>query len=177
MKLRSILTISALAGALATSSTIAQADRGRHGRHDRVTVRQRDTSPDVIGTARIRGSRGVAEFRLTPGERRDGLQIWTDANRLRVRSIELEYSDGRTVTFRGNVLRDGLVPGELLTIQRGRPAGLRVVRVAYVGGRDDRGSRLSLIQIHDGDGYTREGDRDFDSDHFDNSRDRRAGRY
>jgi hypothetical protein len=174
MSIKTILSTAALAGALATASTAAQAD---HDRRERTSVRQRDAEPDFVGTAVFRRGRGTVEFKMTPNERRDGLQLVTDAEQLRVRSIELEYSDGKIVTFRGSKLRDGLVQGQLLTIQRGRPPGLRIVRVTYSASNSDRGAKIALVQIHDGDGYTKEGDRDFDANHFDQQRRVRGYRW
>jgi hypothetical protein len=165
MSIKHILSITALAGALATTSSIAHADHER-GRRTTTTTRVR-TAPDVLGTATIRRHRGVAEFTVTPNLKRDGLQLLTDADGLRIRSLELEYDDGRIVTFKGSILLDGLVSGRLLTIQKGRPGGLRMVRVKYIASSNDRGAKLSLIQIHTGDGYSKESYRDFASDHFD----------
>ena len=45
-----------------------------------------------------------------------------------------------------------------LVIQRGRPPGLREVRVRFRTSGRDRGARLQLVQIHDGDGYTSDRD-------------------
>jgi hypothetical protein len=112
-----------------------------------------NTGLDLIATARLAGG-GTATFRITPEMKRDGLQLWTDAQRLQIRSIELEYSDGFIERFSGAQLGTSVTNGSLLTIQRGRPPGLRVVRVQYAAPRWARGAVLGLVQIHDGNGYT-----------------------
>lgn len=175
MNIKNILSIAALAGALFTAGGVASADDQRYERSGRVWRHERAVRDDVIGVAALEGRRGVVEYRITPNMRRDGLQLRTDAQRLRILAIELEYSDGRIVELTGQKLKRGLTDGQLLTIQRGRPAGLRYVRVSYAVNRRERGATLELIQVHTGSGYTREGDRDFDRDYFDD-RDRNYDR-
>jgi hypothetical protein len=164
MNTKHILSLTALLGALVTSGVAAADD---HWERRRADVYQRDyraqSDLDVIGTARLDARRGTAIFKITPGVRRDGLQLATDARRLRVESVELEYSDGFVDRLGTNDLRTDRYNG-LLTIQMGRPPGLRVVRIRYTIGARDRGASLQLIQMHGGDGYTdkadiREGER------------------
>jgi hypothetical protein len=175
MSIKHILSLTALAGALTTSG-IAMADQGHWERQRSSQVRRGDL--DVIGVARLNARRGTATFKITPEQRRDGLQLRTDAPGLRVLWIEFEYSDGFVKRTRGVDL--GSQYGQLLNIQFGRPPGLRVVRVRYAldnnndrynryGDRSNyrRSARLELIQAHTGSGYTsdediREADRDRD---------------
>ena len=92
--------------------------------------------------------------------RRDGLQLLNEGRSLRILSVELVYSDGFVEKLKTREI--GALPSNsLLTIQRGRPPGLREVKVRYATGRLDRSerrSRLHLVQIHDGDGYTSDRD-------------------
>jgi hypothetical protein len=163
MHMKKLLSMTALAGALATSSVaFADHDRWERGRvttidhrRARAEAPRRQAALDVIDTERLAEGRGVATFLFESGMRRDGLQLTTDAQRVKILSVQLEYSDGRVVEVDP---RQGLTAGSLLTIQRGRPPGLRVVRVAYAMNRRDRGATLQLVQIHDGDGYTHEED-------------------
>lgn len=168
MHIKNLLSIAALAGALFSAGVASADHEQRYERgQGRVWHRRHADTNDVIGTASLGARRGVVEFKVTPNMRRDGLQLRTSAARLRILSIEMEYSDNRVVVLSGNILRRGIMDGDLLTIQQGRPAGLRFVRVSYAMNRRDRSASLELIQVHTGSGYTREGDRDFDSSYFD----------
>jgi hypothetical protein len=172
MSIKHILSLTALAGALATSGVAMAEDRGHWERRKSERVRHADL--DVIGVARLTARRGTATFKITPEQRRDGLQLRTDARGLRVLWIEFEYSDGFVKRTRGVDL--GSQYGQLLNIQYGRPPGLRLVRVRYALDHDNdrygrsgyrRPARLELIQAHTGSGYTsdediRQADRDRD---------------
>jgi hypothetical protein len=176
MSIKHILSLTALAGALATSGVAMAEDRGHWERRQSERVRHADL--DVIGVARLTARRGTATFKITPEQRRDGLQLRTDSPGLKVLWIEFEYSDGFVKRTRGVNL--GSQHGQLLNIQYGRPPGLRLVRVRYAldsntndrydrYGRSNyrRSARLELIQAHTGSGYTsdediRQADRDRD---------------
>lgn len=170
MRTKHFLSITALAGALLTGS-VAFADHDRRApytsNHDAYGYRGDDGyrdydqrgyrhDHDVIGRERMSARRGTASFAITSNMRRDGLQLATNARALRVVSVELEYSDGFVERLNARQLRehgDGL-----LTIQTGRPPGLRHVRVHYTLGAYDRGATLELIQLHTGSGYTSDAD-------------------
>jgi hypothetical protein len=153
MNIKTILSLSALAGALATASVASAEDRWDRSDRSSSYDRYHHRDLDVIDSASLRARRGTVEFTFTSGQRRDGLQLYTDARQLTILSIELEYSDGRITRLGRRTVTDGL-----LTIQRGRPPGLRKVRVKYTTARNDRRATLALVQIHDGDGYTSEAD-------------------
>jgi hypothetical protein len=179
MNIKKFLTATALCGALTMTAGIASAD---HERRRPTAAYHQSSGLDVIGSARLAARRGTAEFRITPEMRRDGLQLLTEARFLRVLSVELEYSDGFIERLTGREL-GRMSDGSLLTIQRGRPPGLREVRVTYQMSGRDRRARLHLVQIHDGDGYTsdrdiRQADRkrareDRTDDYYEGERDRR----
>jgi hypothetical protein len=152
MKINKILMMAALAGTLATSGA-AFAD----SRNTRASTHADQL--DVIGSAQVRNTRGDVTFTITPEMRRDGLQLQTDAYGLQILSVSFQYSDGRIVVQRGrDVAVERSANDSMITIQRGRPPGLRVVRVKYAASSRDRSGRLQLVQIHDGDGYTHEED-------------------
>ena len=155
MNIKTILSLSALTGALAVSN-LAHADHVE--RRDRATVDPRRYGADVIATARLDDRRGEVTFQITPEMRRDGLQLRSNAQDLRIVSVELGYSDGRIEGLRGPELRTAMRSGQTVTIQRGRPPGLRFVRVRYRAPASGGSSTLELIQIHDGDGYTSRSD-------------------
>lgn len=178
LNLKHFISLTTLAGALATAG-VAQADGWRGHHHRNVDDQQQQSyddqsyddgyrsNLDIIGTKTLRPGRGVATFTVTPGVRRDGLELRTGASGLRILAVDFVYSDGRIVRLPGQNLRtqrDGL-----LTIQTGRPPGLRQVRVSYraptyqrsgYDSRYDNGyvaqpaATLQLVQLHTGDGYT-----------------------
>jgi len=155
MKLNKILSLTALVGALGISN-VALADHDRN--RDRASSGRRSYDLDVIGTARVTEGRDHVTFRVTPKMRRDGLQLFVDAPNLRILAVEFEYSDGRVVQLRGRNLRQAMPERALITIQQGRPPGLRFVHVYYAMGYSDRAGSLRLVQLHTGDGYTHEAD-------------------
>lgn len=175
MNIKSILTATALLGALATAD-VAQADDWK--RRSAPSYHQVERL-DVIGTARLTARRGTVEFAITPKMKRDGLQLKTNARFLKIHSVELEYSDGFVEKLSASEL--GATPRDsLLTIQRGRPAGLREVRVRYSTSARERNAKLQLIQMHTDDGYTSDRDiqkskrkrarEDRDDDYYKNDR-------
>jgi hypothetical protein len=140
-----------LAALLATAG-VASADPYSY-RHHRV---HEERERDVVGTERLDEGRGTAIFRVTPEMRRDGLQLSTNMPGLRIISVDFGYSDGRVVRLPGRQLR-GIQDG-LLTIQTGRPPGLRTVRVRYLNDVRYGTGVLQLVQLHTGDGYTHDED-------------------
>lgn len=182
MNLKTILTATALLGALATAD-VANADNWRR----RPAPAYHQTSDlDIIGTARLTARRGTVEFTITPKMRRDGLQLMTNSAYLRIHEVELVYSDDFVERLTGNEL-GRYSAGTLLTIQRGRPAGLREVRVTYSTSGRQRNARLHLVQMHDGDGYTSDRDirkserkrarEDRTDDYWEDERDEREREY
>jgi len=152
MRLKRILSATALVGALATSP-LAFADHFRRGDVERAPWR----GADVIGATRLADGRGEVTFAVTPQMRRDGLALRADHPGVRILTVELGYSDGRVEGLRGGALRDAMAFDSNVVIQRGRPPGLRFVRVRYAV-RTYEAPTLELIQIHDGDGYTTKAD-------------------
>lgn len=190
MKYKKFLSLTALAGALALGNVAHAEHPDDRGPRSRTTYRDDGYRGDaqLIGTARLRDRRGEVAFQLTPGQRRDGLMLWTDARDLRLLQVELEYSDGLVETLRGRELRTALLDDGTAVIQLGRPPGLRVVRVHYTMRGYERRARLQLLQF--GDGYTSEADlrhdrsgvyiwreRDFGDRRFDRVRRDRDRRY
>jgi len=173
MNTKLFLSMTALVGALGLSN-LAHADHWRD--RESTTIRHRERTLDVIGSARLNARRGEVTFTITPEMRRDGLQLITGKQGVRVLSVEFVYSDGRVERVRGRSLE----AGDPLTIQDGRPPGLREVRVRYSANRSGR-ARLDLVQIHTGSGYTREVDRpehpDYDPYNRVDRRDSRDRRY
>jgi hypothetical protein len=149
-----LIAATALLGALATSD-LAHADHPT--RRETPSYRAHDQF-DVIGRARLTSRRGEVSFTVTPEQRRDGLQLASNTPDLRILAIELVYSDGRVERLRGRALRTAFRDGALITIQRGRPPGLRHVHVRYALPRYTRRAALQLVQLHTGDGYTHERD-------------------
>jgi len=163
MTYKTILSIGALAGALATTTTLAHAEHPDQRGRDRIVSPVRGEA-DVIDSANLRAGRGEVTFRFTSGQRRDGLMLSTSARDLRILGVDLQYSDGLVEQLRGRELRLALTDDGTAVIQRGRPPGLRAVRVSFALPRSERRARLELIQIHDGDGYTSEADLRHDRD-------------
>jgi hypothetical protein len=153
MNIKTLLTATALLGALATAD-VANADNWRRRP---APAYQQSSDLDIIGTARLTARRGTVEFAVTPKMRRDGLQLMTNSSYLRIHEVELVYSDDFVERLTGNEL-GRYSAGTLLTIQRGRPAGLRHVRVTYSTSGRQRNARLHLVQMHDGDGWTSDRD-------------------
>jgi hypothetical protein len=153
MNIKAILTATALLGALATTG-VANAD---HDRRRPAPAYRQASDLDIIGSARLTARRGTVELTVTPKMRRDGLQLMTNSTYLRIHEVELVYSDDFVERLTGREL-GRYSAGTLLTIQRGRPAGLRTVRVTYSTSARQRNARLHLVQMHDGDGYTSDRD-------------------
>ncbi len=144
------LITAALFGALSLgTASLAVAD------HDRDRYESRYEDQRVLDTKQLRNDRGRVEFDLTPGQRRDGLLLVTDG-RVAVRKIQFVYDDGRVVTIGARKLARLPQDGGALTIQTGRPPGLRHVRVWYKVGARQRSAQLQLVSF--GDGYTDEQD-------------------
>jgi hypothetical protein len=172
MKLKNIISSLAMIGALGSGgAAFAQRWTGHHHSNSNSdsnyenrdgTWHRTRSRADIIGTGRLDEGRGTVAFTFQSGMRRDGLALSTNAGHLRILSVEFVYSDGRVVRER---VRQSLGDGQMMTIQTGRPPGLRVVRVRYAMGSDDSygydqssSARLRLIQIHTGDGYTHDED-------------------
>ncbi len=166
MKLKNIVSSLAMVGALASSgAAFAQSWTGHHRSDDNDTSARRHTrvrvKADIIGTRQLDEGRGVATFKIKPEMRRDGLALATDGANVKILSVEFVYSDGRVVKER---VRQTMGDGQAMTIQTGRPPGLRTVRVRYAMNDNDYydsysySTRLRLVQLHTGDGYTHEED-------------------
>ena len=155
MNTKLILSATALAGALVTGN-LAYADHLQGSFPARVDSLRGE--PDLIGTARLDEGRGEVTFNVVPQQRRDGLQLRSDASNVRIISVELGYSDHRVEGLYGRELHSAMASGQTVTIQRGRPPGLRFVRVRYAMPPNSYPATLQLIQIHDGDGYTSKAD-------------------
>jgi hypothetical protein len=168
--------IAALFGALSITATAAVASADHDRDRDRYDDRYYDADryydmTRVLDTKRLRNTRGQVEFDVEPGLRRDGLMLVTNGT-VGIRKIEFHYSDGRVVTLKGRKLERLPQESGTITIQTGRPPGLRHVRVWYAQETDrysryDRDATLKLISF--GDGYTDE------EDLWENQRDQ--GRY
>lgn len=148
----------ALVGALTFGTAnlaIADRDHGRRHDDDRYESRYRDDER-VLDTKRLRSTRGRVELDVTPGLRRDGLMLVTDG-RIGIRKVQFVYDDGQVVTLKGRRLAAMPQDTGSITIQTGRPGGLRHVRVWYSLASRERSAQLQLVSY--GDGYTDEDDR------------------
>ncbi len=148
----------ALLGALSLGTAgVAAADHDHDRDRDRDGYRDYDRYDDerVLDTRRLRRDRGRVVFDVTPGLRRDGLLLVTDG-RVAISKIQFVYSDGRVATLKARRLARMPNDDGTLTIQTGRPPGLRHVRVWYRLAPRQRSAELSLVSF--GDGYTDEED-------------------
>src|SRR5690348_2800560 len=101
MSIKHILSLTALAGGLFVSNAAMAEDQGHWERRGSTQRVRYADDLDVIGVARLNARRGTATFKITPEQRRDGLQLRTTAPGMKVLWIEFEYSDGFTKRTRG----------------------------------------------------------------------------
>jgi hypothetical protein len=130
-----------------SSSALADPVRGQHRRYD--------DDLRVLDSQRVRRERGRVELDLTPGLRRDGLMLVIDGS-LAIRKVQFVYDDGEVTSLSSRKL--ARMPNEngRITIQVGRPPGLRHVRVWYALPQNERSARVQLVSF--GDGYTDDND-------------------